>query len=172
MGQKLNGPLIKALRKSTGQRQDDLAVLAGISVRSIGDAERGKAVGIDVCIRIAKALLVDPADQLLAEKGLRLDQVRRSCEPATAYDAARRSVAEIGRVRFTHQGRRAIRLFLLRQVTPPSGFTLQAKEVTLFDDSMEKWPKGTFEGFAAACLPYGEALLAAGRNRRRRKGRR
>jgi transcriptional regulator with XRE-family HTH domain len=71
MGQKLNGPLIKAMRKAVGPRQGDLAALAGISDRSVRDAERGKAVGIDVCNRLATALRVDPPDQLFAEKGLR-----------------------------------------------------------------------------------------------------
>lgn len=147
MGQRLNGPLIKAMRKAAGQGQEDLAAIAGISERSVRDAERGTPVGIDVCIRLATALRVDPPDQLFVEKGLRLDQVRRLPDSASLPGPSNQPVAEIGRVHFAPQGRRDVRQFLLRQLTPTSGHTLQGCEVSFDKDSVSEWPKESFEGF-------------------------
>jgi transcriptional regulator with XRE-family HTH domain len=160
MGQKLNGPLIKALRQVAGQRQEDLAALAGISERSVRAAEAGKAKGVDVCTRLAKALRVDPPDQLFAEKELTLEKVRfvgqKAEQPKIAAEAENglRPAEGIGRVLLNLQQRKQLRLYVLDSVTPKSGLTLARFGVCFHEEESKHWPQTTFEGFLSACLYY------------------
>jgi transcriptional regulator with XRE-family HTH domain len=160
MGKRLNGLLIKAIRKKSGLRQVDLAALSGLSEESVRLAERGRPIGIDVHTRLAKALRVDPADQLFAEKGLRLDQVRRLDEDGEALGQSasgqRRRVVEerVTRVRLDLNGRRALRHYLLTKLTPVSAFTLDPRGICCHEEVIDGWTQAAYEGFLAACIFY------------------
>jgi transcriptional regulator with XRE-family HTH domain len=159
VGKELNGPLIKSLRGAAGQRQEDLAALAGISDRSLRLAESGKKVGIDTVTRLAAALKLDPPDQLFAEKRLHLDQVRRVGDSNHASEMSPRQMGELSkgeepitRVRLDRAGRRSLRRYVLNLITPISGFRLRKSGVCFHEEAIGGWNQSMYEGFLAACV--------------------
>jgi transcriptional regulator with XRE-family HTH domain len=164
VGVQLNGKLIKEIRKADGLRQEDLLRLCeasndtSISERSLRNAEAGKNVGADIFTRLAKVLRVDPADQLLKDKGLTLRQLRRigqNGEPATNDAHPIKKPAEgITRVTLDLQPRRQLRLHVLEAVTPESGMKLPRFGLCFHKEEIKTWPRSAFEGFLSACLYY------------------